>query len=91
MTQYVIDEKTTGYHQKPLGEMQWKYHMFTKKLSKKSWNFLSNLMLFHMQKKSQVVAGAEYRLLHSNEHDDKQLFIRVFSMSEKSGALKSTF
>ena len=48
-------------------------------------------MLFHMQKKSQVVAGAEYRLLHSNEHDDKQLFIRVFSMSEKSEALKSTF
>lgn len=24
--------------------------------------------------KMQVVAGAEFRLLHSNEHDDKQLF-----------------
>ena len=23
---------------------------------------------------SHVVAGAEFRLLHSNEHDDKQLF-----------------
>ena len=28
---------------------------------------------------SQVVAGAEFRLLHSNEHDDKQLFLLVYS------------
>ena len=66
--------------------------MFTKKSIPKVMKFLiKSYAIPYAKMHSHVVAGAEFRLLHSNEHDDKQLFISIFSMSEKSEALKSTF
>lgn len=51
--------------------------MFIKKSSKNHEIFdqiLCHFAIPYARMQSQVIAGAEFRLLHSNEHDDKQLF-----------------
>ena len=50
--------------------------MFTQKKSlPKVMNFLiKSYAIPYAKMHSQLVAGAEFRLLHSNKHDDKQLF-----------------